>query len=66
MDIYAKGAKIRAKICWYEEGEKSSKYYFNFAQRNYNNKVINKIRHYKEITELQRILDQEKKIYAKL
>ena len=33
------GAKIRSRIRWYEEGEKSTKYFMNLEKRNFNLKL---------------------------
>ena len=38
-----KGAMIRARVRWYEEGEKNSKYFINLEKRNHNNKSINSL-----------------------
>ena len=37
------GSIIRSRTQWYEEGEKSSKYFLNLEKRNYNNKRIIKL-----------------------
>ena len=39
-----KGAMMRCKVRWYEEGEKSTKYFLNLEKRNYNKKVISRLR----------------------
>ena len=39
----SKGAMIRAKLRWYEDGEKPTKYFLNLEKRNYNSKAINRI-----------------------
>ena len=36
----AKGAIIRSKTKWIEQGKKPTKYFFNLEKRNYNRKVI--------------------------
>ena len=40
----AKGAILRSKVRWVEQGEKSTKYFFNLEKRNFNRKVITEIR----------------------
>ncbi len=47
-----RGAHIRCKVKWYEESEKSTKYFLNLEKMNYCNKVISKLRreHNKLIT----------------
>ena len=37
------GAKIRSRIRWYEEGEKSTKYFMNLEKRNFNLKTVNRV-----------------------
>ena len=39
-----KGAMIRCKVRWYEEGEKSTKYFLNLEKRNYSKKVISRLK----------------------
>ena len=39
-DTRGKGAIFRSKVRWTEEGEKSTKYFFNIEKRNFNTKVI--------------------------
>jgi hypothetical protein len=39
-----KGAMIRCKVRWYEEGEKSTKYFLNLEKRNYSRKVISRLK----------------------
>ena len=38
-----KGAMIRSKCRWYEDGEKSTKYFLNLEKRNYNNKTLDRL-----------------------
>jgi len=40
----AKGAIIRSKTKWIEQGEKPNKYFFNLEKRNYNRKVIKSLK----------------------
>ena len=40
----AKGAIIRSKTKWIEQGEKPTKYFFNLEKRNYNRKVIRSLK----------------------
>ena len=39
----AMGAKIRSRIRWYEEGEKSTRYFMNLEKRNFNLKTVNRV-----------------------
>lgn len=62
------GNIIRSRTKWYEEGEKSSKYFLNLEKRNFNNKRISMLRLEDNslITTDQDILKEEKNFYAKL
>ena len=44
LEQKAKGAIFRSKVQYFEVGEKPSKYYLNLEKRNYNKKVINRLR----------------------
>ena len=44
IEYKTKGALIRCKVQWYEEGEKPTKYFLNLEKRNYKNKVIGQLR----------------------
>ena len=58
---------IRSKVRWYDEGEKPTKYFFNLEKRNYNNKIISKIKVKDDIIiEPKQILQEEKKFYSNL
>ncbi len=39
-----RGVHISCKEKWYEQGEKSTKYFLNLEKRNYCNKVISKMK----------------------
>jgi hypothetical protein len=43
IETDTKGAIIRSKVKWVEEGEKSTKYFLTLEKRNYNNKIINRL-----------------------
>ena len=63
----AKGAIFRSKVQYFEEGEKPSKYYLNLEKRNYNKKVINRLRvGYKIINDPTLILEEEANFYSNL
>ena len=67
MEQDTKGAMIRSKVRWYDEGEKPTKYFFNLEKRNYNNKIISKIKVKDDIIiEPKQILQEEKKFYSNL
>ncbi len=63
-----KGSKIRCKVRWYEEGEKSTKYFLSLEKRNYNNKIVSRLKtsENKLITDKEEILLEQKKYYEKL
>ena len=63
-----KGARIRCKVRWHEHGEKSSKYFLNLEKRQYQNKVISKLKNKKDeiITSPEEILKEERDFYMNL
>ena len=67
MDEKTKGTILRAKIRWYESGEKSTKYFFNLEKRNHHKKTINKlVVNGNEINDKKEILKEGKKFYENL
>ncbi len=68
IDDRTRGAGICCKFGWYEESERSSKYFLNLEKRNYNNKVINKLKDSKKqiVTDPKLILNEEKEFYQNL
>ena len=62
------GARIRCRVRWYEEGEKSSKYFLSLEKRNYNNKIVNKLTtdNGTNITEHKTIMGELQKFYKEL
>ena len=42
--IKTKGAILRSKARWHEEGERNTKYFFSLEKRNHDNKTITKIK----------------------
>ena len=70
-DIYekkAEAAKIRSKCKWFEEGEKSSRYFFQLEKSNGQDKLWNRIKcedgTFK--SDIDSILDEQVKFYEKL
>ncbi len=63
-----KGAMIRSRTKWVEEGEKSTKYFFNLEKRNHASKNVIRLRLADNsiITDQNEILKEEKKFYDKL
>ena len=43
MNEKTEGTILRAKVRWYEQGEKSTKYFLNLEKRNYSKKVMKKL-----------------------
>mgnify|MGYP003692148107 CR=1 FL=1 len=39
-----KGAQIRSKLRWIEEGEKNSKYFFNLEKHNQSSNIIKELK----------------------
>lgn len=44
IEYRTKGAILRAKCRWYNEGEKNSKYFLNLEKRHYKNGVISQLK----------------------
>jgi len=63
-----KGAILRSKVRWVEQGEKSTKYFFNLQKRNFDRKVITEIRREdsKTLDEEHEILKEIESFYGKL
>ena len=43
LDEKSKGAMIRSRCRWYEDGERSSKYFLTLEKRNFNNKTLDRL-----------------------
>ena len=69
-DLYerkAEGVIIRAKVKWYEYGEKKSKYFLNLEKRNGVRKNMRKlIVNEKTVTNQKKIRKEQKQFYEKL
>ena len=63
-----KGAMIRSKATWCEEGERPTKYFLNLEKRNSNNKTISKLLldNGSIITNTEDIINAQKEFYNKL
>ena len=63
-----KGAILRSKVRWVEQGEKLTKYFFNLEKRNFNRKVITEIKREdgKTIVEEHEILKEIESFYGEL
>ena len=62
------GAKIRSRIRWYEEGEKSTRYFMNLEKRNYNLKTVTRVSTNRGtiVENRQDILNELQNFYSKL
>ena len=63
-----KGVMFRSKAKWYEEGEKSSKYFFALEKAKYNAKTCFSLikENGEEVTNPQEILEEQREFYKKL
>ena len=62
------GAMVRSRVRWYEEGEKSTKFFFNLEKHNYVRKFIRKL-HTNDgyiVTNREEILEYTKNFYINL
>ena len=68
LEEKTKGAMIRSRCRWYENGEKCTKYFLNLEKRNYNSKNLDRLetQHGNIVTEPQEILHEQKTFYQKL
>ena len=67
MNEKTEGNILRSKVKWYEEGEKSTKYFFNLEKRNYHKKTMRKLSLNGDIIEDPKIiLDEQRKFYQNL
>ena len=59
---------LRSKGRWIEHGEKNTKYFFNLERRNYNKKVITKLKRNDgtELNSQRGILKEEESVYRNL
>ena len=62
------GAKIRSRVKWFEEGEKTTKYFCSLEKRNFNLKTINRIQKSQgeDVTSQKKILEELQEFYSKL
>ena len=63
-----KGVMFRSKAQWYEEGEKSSKYFFSLEKAKYNAKTCYRLITDKgeELTSPHKILEEQRHFYQSL
>ena len=67
IEEQASGAKIRSRAKWVEEGEKSSKYFYNLERKNYSNNTIKQLKkeNGSHTTSNKEILNEQYKFYKK-
>ena len=67
LEKKTKGALVRSRARWYEEGERSSKYFLGMEKRNYSNKCINRIKLDDEsiTADRKQIIEQLNRFYKK-
>ena len=67
VEYKTKGAIIRGKVRWYNDGEKSTKYFLGLEKRHFNKKKITKLKtDNKELTSEKDILNEAKRFYSNL
>lgn len=68
MLIKTKGAILRSKVRWHEEGERNTKYFYSLEKRHHDSKTVSKLKVGENCyTEDQfEILEEEKKFYESL
>ena len=68
MTYRTKGAILKSKVRWHEDGERDTKYFVSLEKRNYTNKAITRLKIAENVyTEDQfNILDEEKCFYESL
>ena len=68
LEEKARAAAFRCKVNWYEAGEKNTKYFYGLEKMRYNAKTTNKIilEDGEEVTDSERILEEQRAFYAKL
>ena len=68
VEYKAKGSRIRCRTRWYEEGEKSTKYFLGLEKMKYSNKTLNKIlcSDGSVTRDEKKILKEQAKFYKKL
>ena len=66
-DYKVDGIMTRARLRWYEKGERSTKYFFSLQKRNYARKTIRKLRiHDRLISDPHKIIHEQKQFYQSL
>ena len=68
IEYKTKGSIIRAKIRWYNEGEKNAKYFLNMEKRHFNKKTIKSLKTGPGITvnSDKKIIEEAERFYQKL
>ena len=68
MTYKTKGAILRSKVRWHEQGERSTNYFYGLEKRNYDNKTVTRLKIGENIFTSNQfeILDKEKLFYKSL
>ena len=68
MNYRTKGAILRSKVRWHEQGERNTKYLYGLEKRNFNNKTITRLKIGENafISNQSEILTKEKSCYESL
>ena len=68
MHLKTKGAILRSKVRWYEEGERNTRYFYNLESRSQTKKTIHKLKinDYTYIYDQYAILEEQKKFYESI
>ena len=63
-----RGAMVRSRVCWHEEGERNTKYFLNLEKRNFSSTHISRLktREGNETTNAEEILSMQKRFYEQL
>ena len=68
MLIKTKGAILRSKVRWHEQGERNTKYFYGLEKRHHDIKTVSKLKvgEHSYIEDQFKILEEEKKFYESL
>ena len=68
MALKTRGTILRSRTRWYEQGERSNKYFLNLEKRNYSKKLVSKLKlqNGSVLTDQFDILEEQSKFYQSL
>jgi len=66
--VKTRGTIIRSRACWYEHGEKNSKYFYNLEKTNQRKKHTTalKVNNHAKLTDLREILEEEERFFKEI